>query len=61
MATPEQIDVLEDIFGHLDYPEKVTIVLDPVTRDVTISYPDMDEEWFKELMIAATSNRTNDG
>lgn len=56
MATPKQIEKLEEIFGHLDYPEKVVIEFDHDSRDVVIYYPDMDREWFQELLDAAASS-----
>lgn len=52
MTTMRTLAVLADIFGNMDVPEKVAVAVDPVSRDVTITYVDMDFEWFRELTEA---------
>lgn len=50
MISQETLDVLGDIFT--ERPDKITVTLDPVSRDITVVYEDLDEEWFKELQEA---------
>lgn len=51
--TEAQQECLVDIFSNMNAPEKVIIKLDPSGHNVTIIYPDMDEQWFAELQEAA--------
>lgn len=53
MTTQQQLDILADIFGHTERPDKVTVRLDQVARTLTVVYEDLDEEWFQELVEAA--------
>lgn len=55
--TEEQRELLLDIFENTESPNKVTISLDPISRDVTIVYEDMDDEWFRELQSAQESEQ----
>jgi len=48
----QERELLLDIFGNTESPEKVKIILDPISRDVTIIYEDCDDEWFRELQAA---------
>jgi len=48
----EERELLLDIFENMEAPEKIRIVLDPRSRDVTIIYEDCDDEWFLELQEA---------
>lgn len=56
----EERELLLDIFENTEAPEKIKIILDPLTRDVTIVYEDLDDEWFRELQ-AAQQGRAADG
>lgn len=49
MITKEQQETLADIFANSERPDKMTIERDPISRTVTITYEDMDEQWFEEL------------
>ena len=51
----DERELLLDIFENTEAPEKIKIVLDPRTRDVTIVYEDCDDEWFRELQAAQQS------
>jgi hypothetical protein len=49
MITPEQLEILADIFSNTDEVSKITLKLDPVSRSIVVSYEDLDDEWFREL------------
>lgn len=51
-VTTAQLEVLADIFANTERADKIGIVLDPVSRTVTVSYEDLDDEWFRELVSA---------
>ena len=53
--TEEERKLLLDIFENTESPEKVNIILDPISRNVTIVYEDCDDEWFRELQSAQQS------
>jgi hypothetical protein len=46
------LEVLGDIFSNTERTDKITVVLDEFTKEVRISYDDLDCEWFKELTEA---------
>lgn len=47
--------VLLDIIQNTELLDKVSVTLNPLTRDVVITYEDLDDEWFKELEVAKVS------
>lgn len=50
MITDEQHELLKDIIGNTERPDKLTVRLDHVSRTMIVEYEDMDDEWFKEMM-----------
>jgi hypothetical protein len=52
MITEEQREILADIFVNTEAIASVTIALDTVSRSVVITYEDLDDEWFNELVAA---------
>lgn len=48
--TPDQASMLADIFLETDAFYKIEISLEPVSRDVTIIFHDMDELDFNDLL-----------
>lgn len=54
VCTIEAQEVLAGIFENSERPDKISIIADPVSRTVHITYEDMDEEWFKEIVEALT-------
>lgn len=55
-CTTEAQAILADVFQNSDRPDKITISLDRVSHSVTVTYADMDEEWFAELDAAVASH-----
>lgn len=53
-ATQDQLETLADIFSTTERLDKLSLLLDPVTRDVVVTYRHLDSEWFKELLLAAS-------
>lgn len=47
-----QREVLLDILENTESLYKIEIMFDKLSRDVTIQYDHMDDEWFKELVEA---------
>ena len=52
MIKPEQLEVLADIFGNTERPDKITVELNQSTRSLTVHYDDLDEEWFRDMAVA---------
>ncbi len=42
-------EILADIFKNSERPDKMRINLNKASRSITITYEDLDDEWFKEL------------
>jgi len=42
---------LADIFENSERPDKMSISLDKVSRSITVTYEDLDDEWFGELLL----------
>lgn len=53
MISDEQLELLADIFGNTEAREKISVVLDPTSRSITVHYEDLDDEWFRELAEAS--------
>lgn len=50
MITDHQHELLKDIINNTERPDKVSVMLDPVSRTMTIEYDDIDDEWFREML-----------
>ena len=62
VASTETLEVLDDIFGNMERPDKVKIGLDPVTKNITIVYEDADDSWYKEVFDSLFyAGNINDG
>ena len=60
MITDKQHELLKDIIGNTERPDKINVRLDPVSRTMVIEYEDMDDEWFMEMLESPNiaDNRT---
>lgn len=47
--TEDQRELLLDIFENTEAINKISITLEPLSRNITIVYEDLDDEWFREL------------
>lgn len=49
MITESMRALLLDIIENTERLEKIDVRVDPVSRTVTITYDDLDDEWFNEV------------
>lgn len=49
MITKDQQEILAEIFTESERPDKMDITFDAFTKTVTITYEDLDEEWWFDL------------
>lgn len=52
LSDEEVLSVLADIFSNTERPDKITVSIDEVTRDIVVKYEHLDSEWFRELREA---------
>ena len=43
-------EILADIFANSERPDKMKISMNKSTRSITVTYEDLDDEWFNELL-----------
>ena len=51
MATKEMQEVLADIFENSERPDKIRITVNTETKNLTVVYENLDEEWFREISM----------
>jgi hypothetical protein len=50
MITQEQQELLAEIFTESQRPDKMNLRFDRCSNSVTVTYEDLDEQWFHELI-----------
>jgi hypothetical protein len=54
-VTTEQLALLAEIFYDTERSDKISLQIDSATRTIAVTYEDLDDGWFGELIMLANA------